>query len=73
MSSYSAPVHGSIIPNMTVEVEQEAIVTATYSRRMTVQLVQDNSVDARIKGKRLRPVCGDRVLVRRIPNEADWL
>lgn len=58
---------------MTVEVEQQAIVTATYSRRMTVQLMQDNSVDARIKGKRMHPVCGDRVLVRRIPNEADWL
>jgi ribosome biogenesis GTPase len=58
---------------MTVEVEQEAIVTATYSRRMTVQLMPDNSVGARIKGKRLQPVCGDRVLVRRIPNEADWL
>jgi ribosome biogenesis GTPase len=58
---------------MTVEIEQQAIVTATFSRRMTVQLVQDNSVDARIKGKRIQPVCGDRVLVRRIPNEADWL
>ncbi|MDH4048791.1 MAG: ribosome small subunit-dependent GTPase A [Gammaproteobacteria bacterium] len=58
---------------MTIEVEQKALVTATFSRRMTVQLQQDNSVDARIKGKRLKPVCGDRVIVRPIPNEADWL
>lgn len=58
---------------MTVEVEQQAIVTATFSRRMTVQLVQNGSAGARIKGKRLRPVCGDRVIVRPIPNEADWL
>ncbi len=58
---------------MTVEVEQAAIVTATFSRRMTVELVQDGTVGARIKGKRLQPVCGDRVRVRPIPNEADWL
>lgn len=58
---------------MSVEVEQQAVITATYSRRMTVQLEQDGSADARIKGKRLRPVCGDRVIVRPIPNEADWL
>jgi ribosome biogenesis GTPase len=58
---------------MTVEVEQQAMVTATFSRRMTVQLVQDSTVGARIKGKRMQPVCGDRVIVRPIPNEADWL
>lgn len=58
---------------MTVEIEQQAIVTATFSRRMTVQLLQDNTVGARIKGKRLQPVCGDRVVVRPIPNESDWL
>lgn len=59
--------------HMTVEVEQQAIVTATFSRRMTVQLLRDNTIGARIKGKRLQPVCGDRVIVRPIPNEADWL
>ncbi len=58
---------------MTVEIEQQAIVTATFSRRMTVQLDQDSTVGARIKGKRIQPVCGDRVTVRPIPNEADWL
>jgi ribosome biogenesis GTPase len=67
----SIPEHNLLL--MTVEVEQQATVTATFSRRMTVQLMQDNSVDARIKGKRIQPVCGDRVIVRRIPNEADWL
>jgi ribosome biogenesis GTPase len=67
----TVPEHNLLL--MTVEVEQQAIVTATFSRRMTVQLMQDNSVDARIKGKRIQPVCGDRVIVHRIPNEADWL
>ncbi|MEQ9563600.1 MAG: ribosome small subunit-dependent GTPase A, partial [Woeseiaceae bacterium] len=67
----SVPEHNLLL--MTVEVEQQAIVTATFSRRMTVQLMQDNSVDARIKGKQIQPVCGDRVIVHRIPNEADWL
>jgi ribosome biogenesis GTPase len=67
----SIPEHNLLL--MTVEIEQQATVTATFSRRMTVQLMQDNSVDARIKGKRIQPVCGDRVIVRRIPNEADWL
>lgn len=65
--------HRRRIARMTVEVEQQAIVTATFSRRMTVQLVHDSTVGARIKGKRLQPVCGDRVIVHRIPNESDWL
>lgn len=53
--------------------QQKAIVTATYSRRMRLQLAGNEEVDARIKGKRLRPVCGDRVVAERIKDESDWL
>lgn len=54
-------------------IQETAIVTATYSRRMRLCLASGDSVDARIKGKRIRPVCGDRVLAEPIENEPDWL
>lgn len=50
-----------------------AQVIATYSRRMRLRLDDGQEVEARIKGKRLRPVCGDRVTAEPIPNEVDWL
>ena len=50
-----------------------ATVIATFSRRMRVRLDDGSEVDARIKGKRLRPVCGDRVQVEPIDKEDDWL
>jgi ribosome biogenesis GTPase len=50
-----------------------ALVVATYSRRMGLLLPDGRRVDARIKGKRIKPVCGDRVEVEPIPGEADWL
>ena len=50
-----------------------AQVIATFSRRMRLRLTDGREVDARIKGKRLRPVCGDRVSAEPIPNEDDWL
>lgn len=50
-----------------------ALVTATYSRRMELRLDSGAIVNARIKGKRLRTVCGDRVLAVPIPNEPDWM
>jgi ribosome biogenesis GTPase len=53
--------------------DQQALVVATYSRRMGLRLADGQEVDARIKGKRLRPVCGDRVEVEPIPDESDWL
>ncbi len=52
---------------------QSATVVATYSRRMSVQMPDGRFVDARIKGKQLKPVCGDLVSVQPIPNEDDWL
>jgi len=50
-----------------------ATVIATYSRRMQLRLENGEQVDARIKGKRLKPVCGDRVSAEPIDNESDWL
>ncbi len=50
-----------------------ALVIATYSRRMRLQLSDGDVVDARIKGKKLKPVCGDRVSATPIENESDWL
>lgn len=40
---------------------------------MRLRLDDGQEVEARIKGKRLRPVCGDRVTTEPIPNEVDWL
>ncbi|MGB5688114.1 MAG: ribosome small subunit-dependent GTPase A [Woeseiaceae bacterium] len=50
-----------------------ATVTATFSRRMRLRLDDGREVDARIKGKRIKPVCGDIVGVEPIDNESDWL
>ena len=50
-----------------------ARVVATYSQRMRLRLDDGELVEARIKGKRLRPVCGDYVAAEPIPDEADWL
>jgi len=52
---------------------KHATVIATYSRRMRIRLADAVEVDARIKGKRLRPVCGDHVDAEPIENESDWL
>lgn len=53
--------------------QQHAIVIATFSRRMRLRLDDGTEAEARIKGKRLKPVCGDRVTAERIANESDWL
>ncbi|MEO1202048.1 MAG: ribosome small subunit-dependent GTPase A [Pseudomonadota bacterium] len=50
-----------------------ATVIATFSRRMRLRLGDDSEVDARIKGRRLKPVCGDRVVAETLDGEADWL
>ena len=50
-----------------------ATVIATYSRRMRIRLPNGEEVDARIKGKRIKPVCGDHVDAELIENESDWL
>ncbi|NIV19018.1 MAG: ribosome small subunit-dependent GTPase A [Woeseiaceae bacterium] len=53
--------------------EDSALVIATYSRRMRLRLADGRELDARIKGKRLKPVCGDRVVAEPIAEESDWL
>ena len=50
-----------------------ATVIATFSRRMRLRLKDGREVDARIKGKRIKPVCGDLVDAEPIDNEDDWL
>jgi ribosome biogenesis GTPase len=52
---------------------ESATVIATYSRRMGLLLANGEEVSARIKGKRIKPVCGDSVMVEPIENETDWL
>ena len=51
----------------------KATVIATYSRRMRLLVADGREVDARIKGKQLKPVCGDRVVAIPIESEEDWL
>lgn len=58
---------------MTQTSGDKALVTATYSQRMRLRLRDGSAAQARIKGKKLRPVCGDRVLVAPIAGEDDWL
>jgi ribosome biogenesis GTPase len=53
--------------------DQTATVIATYSRRMRLRLAGGKEVDARIKGKRIKPVCGDWVRAEPIANESEWL
>ena len=50
-----------------------ATVVATFSRRMQLRTDDGRLIDARIKGKKLRPVCGDRVEAAPLKNESDWL
>lgn len=50
-----------------------ALVIATYSRRMELEFDDGSTGTARLKGKRLRPVCGDRVIAEPIDNEPEWL
>lgn len=50
-----------------------ATITATYGRRLGLRLADGVAGTARIKGKKIQPVCGDQVEVQRIPQESDWL
>lgn len=58
---------------MTAEIQQKCLVVGTFSRRMNLQLENHAEISARIKGKKLRPVCGDYVIAETIPNEPEWL
>ena len=61
------------MPAVYTSAMHRATVTATYSRRMRLRLDDGVEVDARIKGKRLKVVCGDRVEAEPLPKETDWL
>ena len=50
-----------------------AVVTGAFGRRMALRVAGDKDVSARIRGRQLRPVCGDYVSAEPIPNESDWL
>ena len=50
-----------------------ATVTGTFGQRMQIRTDTGADVSARLKGKRLRPVCGDRVSVEPLENESEWL
>lgn len=58
---------------MTVEIEQQCLIVGAYSRRMMLQFEHHGEIEARIKGKKLKPVCGDRVMAEPILNEPEWL
>ncbi len=49
------------------------LVVATFSRRMALRLGDGEQVTARVKGKRIQPVCGDYVEAEPIANEPEWL
>jgi len=50
-----------------------ALVVTTYRNRMEVRLPDASEVSARVKGRRLRPVCGDEVVIESLQNGRDWL
>lgn len=54
-------------------VTEEALVTATFSQRMRLRLSDGSEVIGRLKGKKIRPVCGDVVIANRISGEPEWL
>ncbi len=49
------------------------LVVATFSRRMALRLEDGEQVTARVKGRRIQPVCGDYVEAEPIDNEPEWL
>ena len=53
--------------------ERKSLVVASYGHRLELCLSNGDRVPARVKGRRLRPVCGDRVLARPLDTEGDWL
>ncbi|MDX1482744.1 MAG: ribosome small subunit-dependent GTPase A [Woeseiaceae bacterium] len=51
----------------------ECVVVSSYGRRFDLRLADGNLRTARLRGRRLRPVCGDRVLAEALPREEDFL
>ncbi|MEX2123091.1 MAG: ribosome small subunit-dependent GTPase A [Woeseia sp.] len=63
----------SSIQGAEVAPERNALVIATYGRRLGLRLGEGGDGTGRIKGKTIQPVCGDKVEVQPIPNEPEWL
>lgn len=58
---------------MSVVRPQKCLVVGTFSQRMNLQLENGAEISARIRGKKLRPVCGDNVIAEPIVNEPEWM
>ena len=50
-----------------------AQIIATYGRQFDLRLDDGRTVRGRSRGRRLQPVCGDRVRATPLPNEPEWL
>lgn len=50
-----------------------ARVVAVFGRRFVLRLADGAEVSARVKGRRLQPVCGDLAETTPLANEPDWL
>ena len=49
------------------------LVVATFGRRFRLMIDDGCHVSARLKGRRLKPVCGDRVEAAQLQDEDSWL
>jgi len=58
---------------MTVDTPLDGLVVTTFRRRQEVRLPDGHTVSTRVKGRRLKPVCGDEVVVEPLRNESEWL
>ncbi|MEC9415037.1 MAG: ribosome small subunit-dependent GTPase A [Pseudomonadota bacterium] len=56
---------------MNSNVSQRALIISTYSRRMLVKTLNGEIHNAKIKGKILKPVCGDKVEIVSERNEPE--
>lgn len=61
------------MPAVYTPAMKHATVIATFSRRMRLRADDGREIEARIKGKKLKPVCGDRVVLEPLADESDWL
>lgn len=52
---------------------ETALVIAARGHRLELETADGRAVPARARGKRLRVICGDRVIANAIPGEPDWL
>lgn len=51
----------------------EADVAAVFGTRLQLRFADGKESPGRLKGRRLKPVCGDRVVAEPLPGEEDWL